>query len=98
MSEYYVYIMTNSSRTLYIGVINNLLRRIIEHKKGEIKGFTSKYNISILVYYEKGDDVYAAIFREKQLKGWRREKKIALIESFNPDWHDLSKDWFDQAI
>ncbi len=98
MSEYYVYIMTNSSRTLYIGVTNNLLRRVIEHKKGEIKGFTSKYNISILIYYEKGDDVYAAIFREKQLKGWRREKKIALIESFNPDWHDLSKDWFDQAI
>ncbi len=98
MGQYYVYIMTNSSRTLYIGVSNNLLRRVIEHKTGEIKGFTSKYNISMLVYYKKGDDINAAIFREKQLKGWRREKKIALIESFNPDWHDLSKDWFDQAI
>jgi len=67
----------------------------MEHKKGEIKGFTSKYNIKSLVYFEEGDEINAAIFREKQLKAWRRSKKIALVESINPDWRDLSQDWFD---
>ena len=95
MREYYVYILSNSSRTLYIGVTDNLIRRVNEHKKGKIQGFTSKYNIKYLVYYEKGDDINTAIYREKQLKGWLREKKIALIESINPDWHDLSGDWSD---
>jgi len=79
---------------LYIGVTNDLIRRVIEHKNGKIKGFTSKYNIKNLVYYEMGDNINEALFREKQLKGWRREKKVALIESINPDWHDLSRDWF----
>ena len=85
--------MTNASRTLYIGVTNDLVRRVMEHKAGKIKGFTSKYNIKKLVYFEEGDDINSAIYREKELKGWKREKKIALIESLNPDWHDLSDDW-----
>jgi putative endonuclease len=95
VGKYYVYILSNASRTLYIGVTNDLIRRVAEHKKGEIKGFTSKYNIKYLVYFEEGDDINAAIFREKQLKAWRRSKKITLIESINPDWRDLSEDWFD---
>jgi putative endonuclease len=93
MSEYYVYIMTNLSYTLYIGVTNDLRRRVFEHKNGRVKGFTSKYNIKMLVYFEEGDDINTAIYREKKLKGWRREKKIALIESVNPEWKDLSEDW-----
>ena len=94
MAQYFVYIMSNTSKTLYIGVTNNLIRRVVEHKKGTIKGFTSKYNINKLVYYEEGDNINNAIYREKQLKGWLRRKKIALVESVNPDWHDLSEDWF----
>jgi len=94
MGEYYVYIMTNSSKTLYIGVTNDLHRRVGEHKEGQIKGFTSKYLIKKLVYYEESCDINVAINREKQLKGWLRKKKIALIESVNPDWRDLSEDWF----
>ena len=93
MPKFFTYIMTNASRTLYIGVTNDLVRRVMEHKAGKIKGFTSKYNINKLVYYEEGDDINSAIYREKELKGWKREKKIALIESLNPDWHDLSDDW-----
>lgn len=95
MGGFYVYIMANTSRTLYIGVTNDLFRRVDEHKKGMIKGFTSRYNIKKLVYFEEGSDVKAAIFREKQLKGWLRSKKIALIESVNPSWNDLSEDWFE---
>jgi putative endonuclease len=91
MGEYYVYIMTNTSRTLYIGVTNNLIRRIQEHRDGQIPGFTRRYNIHKLVYFEQGDDINSALFREKQLKKWRREKKIALIESVNPEWRDLSE-------
>jgi putative endonuclease len=94
MSHYYVYILTNASKTLYIGMTNDLIRRVTEHKKGKIKGFTSKYNIKRLVYFEEGDDVDMAILREKEIKAWRREKKIALIESSNPEWQDLSEDWF----
>jgi putative endonuclease len=81
--------MTNKSRTLYTGVTNNLERRMYEHKQKLIPGFTTKYNISRLVYYEATEDV-AAISREKQIKGWLRSKKIALIESVNPNWEDLS--------
>jgi putative endonuclease len=92
--EYYVYIMTNKSRTLYTGVTNNLERRVYEHKHKLIPGFTSKYNITKLVYYEAGDDIYVAIAREKQIKGWLRAKKIILIESMNLDWIDLSEDWY----
>lgn len=92
--EYYVYIMTNKSRTLYTGVTNNLMRRVDEHKKKLIKGFTSKYNIKYLVYYEMTTDIHTAIGREKQIKGWLRAKKIALINSMNPEWKDLSEEWF----
>jgi putative endonuclease len=86
--------MTNKSRTLYTGVTNNLERRVYEHKHKLLPGFTNKYNITKLVYYEAGDNVSVAIAREKQIKGWLRAKKIALIESVNPDWIDLSEDWY----
>jgi putative endonuclease len=86
--------MTNKSGTLYVGVTNNLERRISEHKNSLIEGFTKKYKINQLLYYEETNDILAAIEREKQLKGWRRDKKIALIESSNPEWKDLSEDWF----
>jgi putative endonuclease len=92
--EYYVYIMTNKSRTLYTGVTNDLMRRVDEYKKKMVKGFTSKYNIQFLVYYESTTDIHAAIAREKQIKGWLRAKKIALIDSMNPTWKDLSEEWF----
>lgn len=88
--SYYVYIMTNPSRTLYVGVTNDLERRVQQHRLKQIPGFTAKYNITKLVYYEETGDVLAAIAREKAIKGWLRTKKIALIESVNPKWQDLS--------
>jgi len=94
MENYYVYIMTNKSRTLYIGVTNDLIRRVYEHKNHLIEGFTKKYQITKLVYYEETNDIQEAISREKQLKGWLRKKKIDLIESINPDWQDLSDGWY----
>lgn len=94
MKEYYVYIMTNHSRTLYIGMTNDLKRRVYQHKQKRIEGFSSRYNITQLVYYESTNDVHVAIAREKQLKGWIRAKKIALIETQNPDWKDLSDGWY----
>jgi putative endonuclease len=87
---YYVYIVTNRSRTLYTGVTNNLVRRAWQHKKKLLPGFTRAYNIDRLVYYESFGDMRAAIQREKQIKGWLRAKKIALIESENPQWLDLT--------
>jgi putative endonuclease len=94
VKEYYVYIMTNRSRTLYTGVTNDLRRRVYEHKHKLVPGFTQKYNITLLLaYYEATPDVRSAIEREKQIKGWLRSKKIALIESVNPAWRDLSADW-----
>ena len=90
MKQFYVYIMTNKSRTLYTGVTNNLERRVYEHKQKLIPGFTTKYNISRLVFFEATQDIRAAIEREKQIKWWLRSKKIALIESVNPQWEDLS--------
>lgn len=93
MRQYYVYIMTNRSRTLYTGVTNNLYRRVYEHKNKLIAGFTEKYKITKLVYYEVTNEVASAIAREKQIKGWLRKKKIALIESMNPKWKDLSREW-----
>ena len=96
MKNYYVYIMTNRSRTLYTGVTNNITRRVWEHKSKCIEGFTKKYNITFLVYHETTTDVMAAISREKQIKGWRRERKIKLIEEMNPEWKDLSNGWYDQ--
>jgi putative endonuclease len=82
--------MTNRSKTLYTGITNNLERRGHEHKRKSIAGFTSKYNITRLVYYEETTDVLSAISREKTIKGWVRAKKLALIESVNPTWQDLS--------
>jgi putative endonuclease len=96
VNSYYVYILTNRSKTLYTGVTNNLLRRVYEHKQKFIPGFTQKYNINRLVYYEETSDATEAIAREKQIKGWVRAKKIALIESRNPEWLDLSTDWFEK--
>ena len=94
MSQYFVYIMTNKSNTLYTGVTNNLERRVFEHKHKLVKGFTNRYNITKLVYYETTSDVREAITREKQIKGWLRSKKITLIENINPQWKDLSEGWF----
>ena len=93
MTEYYVYFMTNHSRTLYVGVTNDLVRRVYEHKQKLIPGFTARYNLTKLVYYECTSDVASAIARERQIKGWLRKKKIALIESMNPQWEDLSLEW-----
>lgn len=90
MHKYYVYILTNASQTLYVGVTGNLARRMFQHKAKRIKGFTKRYNIDRLVYLESFWDVHEAIRREKQIKGWRRSKRIELIESINPGWKDLS--------
>ena len=95
MSDYYVYILTNDTRTLYVGVTNNLYRRMFEHKRHLVPGFTAKYNVIQLVHFESTSDVKAAISREKQIKGWVRRKKIDLIEATNPKWRDLSLDWRD---
>jgi putative endonuclease len=89
--QYFVYILTNKSGNLYTRVTNNLERRVYEHKHHLVKGFTNKYNIDKLVYFEETNDINAAISREKQIKGWLRKKKIALIESMNPGWKDLSE-------
>ncbi len=92
--QYYVYILTNKyNRVLYTGVTNNLQRRLYEHKNGLVSGFTKQYNVHKLVYYDVTPDVYAAISREKQIKGWNRARKEKLITDMNPDWHDLSLDW-----
>lgn len=91
--EYWTYIVASLSGTLYVGVTNHIERRIWEHKSGEFEGFASKYRCHRLVYYEGFDNVLKAIDREKQLKGWRREKKIVLIESRNPRWEDLAEKW-----
>ncbi len=98
MAEYYVYILSNPYRTLYIGVTNNLKRRIYEHKHKIVEGFTQKYDITRLVYFEQTTDIRSAIHREKQLKGWLRAKKITLIESVNPNWQDLSESWFEESL
>ena len=87
--------MTNHSGTLYTGVTNDLRRRVYEHKQKLVPGFTQKYNITRLVFFEETPDVKAAIAREKQIKGWLRAKKIALIEDANPEWCDLSEGWYD---
>ncbi len=86
----YIYIMTNYNKTtLYIGVTNNLVRRVYEHKHKLVDGFTKRYNLTILVYYEVFDNIENAIIREKQLKAGSRQKKIDLINSLNPSWNDL---------
>jgi putative endonuclease len=89
--SFFVYIATNASRTLYTGVTNDLRRRMFQHREGTVPGFTARYRIRRLVYFETTSDVRAAIAREKQIKGWLRKKKIALVESVNPGWDDLTK-------
>ncbi len=93
MRDYYVYIIANLSRTLYVGVTNDLERRVYEHKQKLVPGFTRRYNLTLLVYCEAAHDIIAAIAREKQIKGWVRAKKVSLIESVNPKWLDLSTEW-----
>lgn len=87
--RYWVYIMASASGTLYIGITNDIKRRVFEHKEGLKDGFSKKYGCTKLVYCEETNDVNAAIAREKQLKNWRRDKKIVLIRSINPGWRDL---------
>jgi putative endonuclease len=97
-NTYHVYILASKRNgTLYIGVTNDLERRVYEHKKNLIEGFTKKYNIHNLVYYEDVNDIHSALQREKQLKRWSRQWKIELIERFNPEWNDLARDWYSEA-
>ena len=92
--QYYVYILANwNNEILYIGVTNDLERRLYEHKMKLVDGFAEKYNVNKLVYYEYTNDVEAAIAREKQLKGWRRAKKDVLVARMNPEWKDLTENW-----
>jgi len=91
--RYFVYIMSNPSRTLYTGITRSLRRRVREHRLKLTPGFATKYNITRLVYFESFEDVRNAIEREKQIKAWTRAKRIALIESTNPNWDDLSREW-----
>jgi putative endonuclease len=94
IGRYYVYLLTNwNDKVMYVGVTNNLERRIYEHKNKLIKGFTEKYNVNKLVYFEETQDVTAAIEREKEIKKWRREKKNQLVNLMNPKWDDLSSGW-----
>jgi putative endonuclease len=95
--SYFVYIMSNTSKMLYTGVTNDVELRAFQHKSKSIPGFTQKYNLNKLVYFEKFGDVREAIQREKQIKGWLRSKKVALIESVNPRWLDLAEDHFESS-
>ena len=88
--RYYVYILSNASRTLYIGMTNDLARRVWQHKNKAVPGFTSKYHVTQLVYFEEAAHPQVAIAREKQLKSWKREKKLKLVLSVNPTWRDLA--------
>jgi putative endonuclease len=91
---YYVYLLTNwNNKVMYLGVTNNLERRLYEHKNKLVNGFSAKYNVNKLVYFEETQDVTAAIAREKEIKKWRREKKNQLVNRVNPDWKDLSLGW-----
>ena len=99
MREFFVYMMTNRSRVvLYIGVTNNLERRLWEHKNHSVEGFTSKYKLDRLVYYEQFSDAMSAITREKEMKGWRREKKNSLVCTLNPKWADLTESLFGRSV
>jgi putative endonuclease len=96
--HFYVYILQSASRrALYIGMTNNLHRRVFQHKMHRLPGFTDDYHAVRLVYWESFDEVHKAIAREKQLKNWRRGKKLHLIEKFNPEWKDLAVDWYENA-
>ena len=92
--NYYVYLLTNwNNKVMYVGVTNDLHRRLYEHKHKSVPGFTSRYNVYKLVYFEHHTDILEAIAREKEIKKWRREKKNQLVESMNPEWKDLSAEW-----
>jgi putative endonuclease len=92
--NYYVYLLTNwNNKLIYVGMTNDLQRRLYEHKHKSVPGFTSRYNVNKLVYFEHTTDVLEAIAREKEIKRWRREKKNRLVESMNPEWKDLSAEW-----
>ena len=93
--RYYVYILASRSRNLYTGVTNDLRWRVLEHKRGLLAGFTKKYRIHRLVYFETFNDVREALGREKRIKAWRREKRVALIRSVNPAWDDLAAEWYE---
>jgi len=95
MDKYYVYILASQRNgTLYIGFTNYLERRVLEHKQKVVKGFTAKYNVTILVYFEEFDSAEDALLREKQMKKWKRSWKLNLIEKDNPNWKDLSEEWY----
>ena len=94
MRTYYVYIMANRARVLYVGVTNDLARRVEEHKRGLVRGFTSQFHVTRLVHFEEFVDIRDAIAREKELKGWRRSRKMELIEQQNLEWQDLAERWF----
>ena len=96
--KYWVYIVASLTGTLYIGITGNLSVRIMQHKAGEIEGFSRQYECNRLVYYESFDDVKKAIGREKQVKGWRRSKKTALIEKLNPRWQDMAEHWGQEML
>ena len=97
MKSYFVYIITNYKKTtLYIGVTNDLIRRMYEHGNGLVRGFSKKYQLKYLVYFEETGDVMSAIHREKQLKKWNRAWKEELINEFNPEWKDLSEEWLEE--
>ena len=95
MNRYFVYVLSSTGRTLYVGVTNDLERRLYQHRTGSGSSFTDQYRVGRLVHFEETSDVHAALAREKEIKGWRRSKKIALIESTNPSWSDLAADWLD---
>jgi len=98
-NRYYVYLLTNwNHRVMYLGVTNDLARRICEHKNKVVKGFTEKYNVNKLVYFEETGDVRSALTREKEIKKWRREKKNALVISMNPEWKDLAEEEKDFSL
>lgn len=93
--EYSVYIMASRTKVIYTGVTGNLEARVWQHKNKTTKGFTAQYNVTKLVYYAQTNDIHSSLEFEKQIKGWVRKKKIELIESMNPNWNDLAKEWYD---
>ncbi len=97
MKNYYVYIMNSPSGTLYTGMTNDLKRRVYQHKHKLVEGFAAKYDVTRLAYYEETQDVQTAIVREKEIKSWRRSKKLELIKSLNPKWQDLSDGWYGEG-
>ncbi len=96
MKSYYIYIISSLGGTLYTGVTTDIWNRVLTHKQKRISGFTKKYNVTRLVYYEETQYILSALTREKEIKGWRRSKKIQLIKSLNPKWRDLAESWYSE--